>query len=141
MVLDLSTELDPALWAGLAVIGDPFNTIGLGVRGSNEGGSFSLTLWQRRGATQKVLWLETVPATASISLEAHSKSGAHLQFCFSMDGHKWQDAGAGYDASDLPAWDRALRLGLLLEGPRGSSATFRQFALKVERNRNGEIAV
>ena len=134
VILDSPMRSDPALWAGLAVIGDPFNTIGLGVRGSTERNSFSLTLWQRRGATQKVLWLQTIPATTSISLEAHSISGAHLQFCFSLDGNNWQDAGAAYDDSDLPAWDRALRLGLLLEGPKGSSATFGRFELRVERN-------
>ncbi len=140
-ILDLPTSPDPALWAGLAVIGDPFNTIGLGVRGNAEGNGMSLTLWQRRGATQKVIWLINLPSAVSIALKVQSTSGAHLQFCFSLDGHNWQEAGEAYDASDLPAWDRALRLGFLLEGPQGSSARFRKFVLRVSGSRNDTSAV
>ena len=44
-------------WMGLAVVGDPFNTIGLGLRGS------VLELWRRAGPRAEVLWQqEIVPA-------------------------------------------------------------------------------
>lgn len=128
VVLDLSLSQDPGLWAGLAVIGDPFNTVGLGIRETQEEGAL-LTLWQRRGATQKVLWQQNLKTLATLALEVKSTTGGYLQFSFSTDGHGWQNAGEAYDASDLPAWDRALRLGFLLEGPQGGSATFRHFEL------------
>ena len=130
--LDLPGRPDPALWAGLAVIGDPFNTVGLGVRGNARQDETLLMLWQRRGATEKVLWQMALPAVGAvglIGLKTQSTSGGYLQFSASLDGHSWQNAGQAYNASDLPAWDRALRLGFLLEGPQGRSATFRKFEL------------
>jgi hypothetical protein len=53
----------------------------------------------------------------------------HLQFWYSAGGAEWMKAGEPYDASDLPAWDRALRIGLMLEGPRGMKAKFSRFEL------------
>lgn len=127
--LDVPEIPEPELWAGLAVIGDPFNTVGLGLRSRSSDARFSLTLWQRRGATQQVLWQLDLPRTASIRLEVKSVSAGFLQFSFSLDGSTLQNAGEPYDASDLPAWDRALRIGFLLEGTQGGNATFRHFQL------------
>ncbi len=121
---------DPALWAGLAIVGDPFNTIGLGLRGDPDGIGSSLVLWQRRGSTQAVLWRATAPATQSIHLRVSSAVHEYLlQFSFSIDGEVWENAGEPYNPSELPAWNRALRIGLLLEGPQGRCATFRRFEL------------
>ena len=39
-----------------------------------------------------------------------------------------------YDAFDLPAWDRGLRIGLLLEGPPNHTATFHTFHLHAEQS-------
>ncbi len=124
---------DPALWAGLVVVGDPFNTIGLGMRGSHSGAGL-LQLWQRRGATQKVIWETAVEDAGSLRLRVGStRTVHHLQFAFSMDftvdDAVWQNAGDVYNAEDLPAWDRALRIGLMLEGPRGLAAIFERFRL------------
>ena len=120
-----------ALWAGLAVVGDPFNTIGLGVRGKEDGRGAHLLLWDRRGATAEVLWQNDVPTARVISVRVASVGSGHtLQFSFSLDREQWQQAGEPYDASALPAWNRALRLGLLLEGPLGSSAAFEHFQLR-----------
>ncbi|WP_263383656.1 family 43 glycosylhydrolase [Granulicella arctica] len=124
VALDLAVDSDSRLWSGLAIVGDPFNTIGLGVRGDR------LTLWQRRGATQAVLWQIAAPVGRAIYLRSTSFGAEHhLQFYFSVDGEMWQVAGDPYDASDLPAWDRGLRIGLMLEGPQGLRATFRGFEL------------
>lgn len=129
VLIDTGDGLDPALWAGLAVIGDPFNTIGIGVRGSPHGDGFVVTLWQRRGATEEVVWqMDSLPVSF-VALRVESIQGSHLQFSIALDGDSWKNAGQIYDASDLPAWDRALRLGFLLEGPQGWSAAFRQFKL------------
>ncbi len=118
----------PELWAGLAVVGDPFNTIGLGLRSDGEGGS--LTLWERRGATQTVLWQAALGSPRPVRLRVGTAGAVHeLQFAFCAEGADWVQAGGVYDASDLPAWDRALRLGLLLEGSRGRAAVFERFRL------------
>ncbi len=118
---------DRRLWAGLSIVGDPFNTVGLGVRGE------TLTLWERRGNTQRVIAETRTPADNELWIRSASSGTQHqLQFSFSGDGVRFEDFGAAYDASDLPAWDRGLRIGLMLEGPRGSSATFRNFELRAQ---------
>ncbi len=115
---------DWALWAGLAIVGDPFNTVGLGVRGPD------LVLWCRRGGWQSELWRMKVPAGERIWLRSTSVSTEHhLQFGYSADGENWTDAGETYDATDLPAWDRGLRIGLMMEGPEGKEARFSDFEL------------
>ena len=112
------------LWAGLSIVGDPFNTIGLGLRGDG------LVLWKRRGDRQEVLW-ETAAAAGPIALRCDQVGGEqHLQFQFRSEGGEWLEAGEACDASDLPAWDRGLRIGLMLEGPPGAGALFYDFALR-----------
>ena len=128
------TQPDESLWAGLSVVGDPFNTVGLGLRGRN------LILWFRRGATQGVVWQTTLPPATAVHLSARSIGQEHhLQFSYALaepdqttGNLTWHKAGEPYDASDLPAWDRGLRLGLMLEGPPGRAATFRHFELRTD---------
>ncbi len=127
VVLDIPPAADSSLWAGLAIVGDPFNTVGLGLRGD------ALVLWYRRGATQGVIWQLSLPAARTVRLSSRSLgSEHHLQFRYALDGADWQNAGGTYDASELPAWDRGLRIGLLLEGPPGRSASFHAFELRAE---------
>ena len=93
-------------WSGLAVVGDPFNTVGLGVR---EGG---MELWVRRGERAEVVWaerLEEVPER--IWLRVRSSGEAQLRFSFSVDGRVWKEAGGVVDASGLPAWIGGCGLG------------------------------
>ena len=127
--LTVSVAAEPALWAGLAMVGDPFNTIGLGLRGRADGSRHVLSLWQRRGDTQAVIWQAEVATAPVVYLQSLSVSRDHLQFSFSVDGQVWQEAGEPYDASDLPAWDRGLRIALMMEGLRGLSARYAGFQL------------
>jgi xylan 1,4-beta-xylosidase len=113
-----------ALWAGLAIVGDPFNTAGLGLRGSQ------LVLWSRRGAWAQTVWQTAAPDGALYLRASSIAPERHLQFSYSTDAVAWHEAGPAIDASDLPAWDRGLRIGLHLEGPRGRSACFRDFDLQ-----------
>ena len=139
VLLTTAAPAEPALWAGLAIVGDPFNTIGLGLRGVDRT-RHELILWQRRGDRQAVIWRGPAPA-ASVSLRVATltpeQSGWRdadaphlLQFSYSADGEAWTLAGPPYDATDLPAWDRGLRIGLMLEGPQGYSAEYREFRLQ-----------
>jgi xylan 1,4-beta-xylosidase len=115
------------LWAGLSVIGDPFNTVGLGLRGTN------LILWERRGATQREITRIPAPEAPHLILRSASFGAEHhLHFSYSTDGETFHNIGEAYDASDLPAWDRGLRIGLMLEGPQGSSAGFAHFVLRAQ---------
>ena len=131
VVLVRPASSDSSLWAGLSVIGDPFNTVGLGLRGDE------LILWCRRGSTQSVIWQTRLPPAQTRSEIIHLSSRSvgpehHLQFSYALEAGNWHKAGDTYDASDLPAWDRGLRLGLMLEGPTGRSATFQRFQLRAE---------
>ena len=116
-----------AAWAGLTVIGDPFNTIGLGIRGRE------LQLWRRAGAEATVLAQIPLPdAAQQLCLRVQAHDAAQLQFSFRTPEPSstiWTDAGASVDASSLPAWNRGLRLGLLIEGPGLTLARWSSFHL------------
>ena len=113
------------LWSGLAVVGDPFNTRGLGVRGN------VMELWIRWGERAEVVWSERLdPMPETVWLRVRSFDEAQLQFAFSPDGKRWMEAGEAVDASPLPAWDRGLRLGLMMEGPGKASVGFLDFTLR-----------
>lgn len=125
-----SEHPQPELWAGLVVVGDPFNTIGLGLDGDGEHAGGTLTLWERRGEMQSILWQTQLEGARPVQVRVGTAQTVHhLQFAYRLEGADWVDAGDVYDATDLPAWDRALRLGLLLEGPIGRAAVFERFRL------------
>ncbi len=125
VTLDIPAPPDPLLWAGLSIVGDPFNTVGLGLRGR------TLSLWCRRGDTQETIWQTDLLLARTLRLQSRRiGSEQHLQFSYALDDGAWQNAGESYDAGDLPAWDRGLRIGLMLEGPLGRSAAFQAFTLR-----------
>lgn len=127
VVLHAAGAPDAQLWAGLSIIGDPFNTVGLGLRGS------TLCLWCRRGAMQETIWQHEMTGAKRIQLSVKNVGiEHHLQFSYAVDDGAWHQAGESYDASDLPAWDRGLRIGLMLEGPLGSAAEFSGFELRAK---------
>ena len=130
VAIDIEPRLSSQLWVGLSIVGDPFNTIGLGLTGHPEVTGHLLKLWERRGNHQAIVWELTAPDVTVMYLRAKSiGSEHHVQFSFSEDGKVWHNAGTPYDATDLPAWDRGLRVGLMLEGSEGHSGTFRHFTL------------
>ncbi|RXH57791.1 family 43 glycosylhydrolase [Granulicella sibirica] len=112
-------------WSGLSIVGDPFNTIGLGLRRGD------LELWQRKGDTSQIVWSQPIdrPETP-LWLRVFSSGDLKLDFSWSHDQQTWSKAGDTIDASDLPAWDRGLRIGLMIEGPGRGTVTFRHFLLK-----------
>ena len=118
----------PTSWSGLSFVGDPFNTIGLGVRDGR------LELWHRRGEWESVTWSQIfAPDVTRIHLRATYHDARAVQFAFSFNQSRvWQNAGPHVDASNLPAWDRGLRIALMLEGPAGSTAVYEDFALKAQ---------
>ncbi len=118
-------DLPRSAWCGLSVIGDPFNTIGLGLRGR------TLELWRRAGAHAEVLWAAPVaPALATIALRVTAAGKSQLHFAFSTNTNIWRSAGHPVDATDLPAWDRGLRLGLHIEGPAATEPVYHHFCLE-----------
>ena len=117
--------LPSSAWCGLSVIGDPFNTIGLGLRGR------TVELWQRAGAHASLLWsADLTPRLNAIHLQVTAAGEAQLHFALSTDGETWRSAGRPVDASSLPVWDRGLRVGLHLEGPAATEGSFRAFCLE-----------
>jgi GH43 family beta-xylosidase len=111
-------------WCGLMLVGDPFNTIGLGVRRGE------LELWVRRGSGEHLAWSSPLPGGArGVWLRTRAMGDGNFLFDYSADGVSWSAAGGPVDASPLPAWDRGLRIALMLEGPGGTRALFREFSL------------
>lgn len=128
VTLQVPADSNEHLWIGLAIVGDPFNTIGIGLRGAR------LVLWERRGDHQRDVATAPLPATSRLQLRSKSVGDPHhVQFSYGAEGDGAHALGAVYDASELPAWDRGLRLALMLEGPRGCSAVFEHFSLKAAR--------
>lgn len=118
-------DLPRTAWCGLAVVGDPFNTIGLGLRGR------TVELWRRAGARAEIIWSgEVAPKLQRLHLQVTAAGEAQLHFALSTDGEIWRSAGRPVDATDLPAWDRGLRVGLHIEGPPATEASFHRFCLE-----------
>ncbi len=110
-------------WSGLMLVGDPFNTIGLGLRES------ALELWYRRGSREHIAWSTVFQVRPrSLWLRTGATGSAEFLFEYSLDGQRWLEVDR-VDAAPLPAWDRGLRVALVLEGPAHSCATFQCFEL------------
>lgn len=114
--------------AGLAVIGDPDNALGISFSGGK------LNVWQVKANKRTVLAETSVSATAPVQLRLSASNGDQFTFAWRADGQSWNamKTTQAVDGSYLPPWDRGLRVGLVAKGLAGSDAAFDWFKVASE---------
>ncbi len=111
--------------AGLAVIGDDDNMITLLLNNN------SLQLKTTKLKNQTILLSQKIPSVNKLYLKVVSRGARSLYFYYSLDGKVFYLLNKEtIDASFLPPWDRALRVGLKAEGEKNTIAHFKSFVLK-----------
>jgi beta-xylosidase len=109
--------------AGLTAIGDPDNAVGIAVSNGE------IMLWSLKGGTMNTIASTPAPKGGLIQLRLTTKEGDKMQFAWSADGTTWNSLNQekAVDASYLPPWDRAVRVGLTAKGPENATAAFDWF--------------
>ena len=109
----------------LAVIGNAKHAIGLGKKGD------ALDLWREDEGGHRTLWHGSSGSAGAVRLRVTSSDGGtKLAFAYSADGKQWKPAGEAIDVSKLPQWDQGLRVGLMVNGAAGETATFSRFVMR-----------
>ena len=110
-------------FAGIAVIGDLANAIGLAV------GDSKLVFWRRdKGKHQKLAEVDA-PKSARLHLRLSAEKGQIFHFAASRDGRTWIAVGEAQTGDQLPPWDRSIRVGLTAGGAENASAIFDSFQM------------
>ncbi|MFD2571497.1 family 43 glycosylhydrolase [Spirosoma soli] len=110
--------------AGLAIIGDDDNAIGLSVQNDE------LRVWKREKGNDQVITTAQLSTTKSVTLQAKVQNGKDILFGYSTDGQTFKALEtAPIDGSFLPPWDRGIRVGLTAKGTAGQTAQFDSFVL------------
>ncbi len=118
----VKSKLQNGTMAGLAAIGDQENAVGLSV------GAENLTLWTLKENKQQILAQVATPREELIQLRLVTSGGDQMEFSWSTDGTNWNTLNKQpLDASYLPPWDRAVRVGLTAKGPADATANFDWF--------------
>jgi len=117
---------------GLAIIGDAKNEVGLSRRDGE------LELWRRDQEERPVLWTKGEAPGKVMWLRVSSAGNEEASFSFSADGKVWSPAGVSVSLKELLPWDQGLRVGLLVDGPAGSSVSFTQISIAALPNQAGD---
>ncbi|WP_237586697.1 family 43 glycosylhydrolase [Pontibacter russatus] len=119
-----SSDLQGGTMAGLTAIGDSDNAVGIAL--SDE----QIVLWGMKGGSLSTIARADAPSEEEmVQLRLTAEEGDQLQFAWSADGTTWHplNEGKAVDASYLPPWDRAVRVGLTAKGPAAATAAFDWF--------------
>ena len=116
------SKLQEGTMAGLAAIGDQENATGISV------GKDSLVLWAVKENKRSTIAQVPSPDEALVQLRLVTQNGDQMKFYWSADGNTWNELNQqAFDASYLPPWDRAVRVGLTAKGPANATAAFNWF--------------
>jgi beta-xylosidase len=127
-MVSVDTQSVPAgVLAGIAVIGDSENAIGLGVR------DHQLVLWRRDKGQQKELATHPAFDAKRAFFRIEATRGRSFKFMARPDLSAWTPIGESQDGNNLPPWDRSLRVGLNVFGGTNAQATFREFSIFVSK--------
>ena len=116
---------------GLAIVGGAHNQIGLSRRGDN------VELWRSDSAGRHVMWTHHETFARVLWVRVAVTAHAEASFSFSTDGETWSSASQAISVKNLLPWDQGLRVGLVVDGAAGSSASFVHFTTKAD---GGEVA-
>lgn len=124
-VAELTVATTKGAMGSLAVIGNAHHATGLGRKGD------ALELWREDDKGRQVLWHGSAGKAAALRLRAASSDGStKLAYSYSKDGKQWTPAGETVDVTKLPQWDQGLRVGLVVNGVAGETATFSHFVMR-----------
>lgn len=111
--------------AGLAVIGDEKNLIGITLLKDK------LSVWKIQGNQKYLLEEKSLSIKNGIQLRAVAENGNKINFFYSVDGDDFQKLNANtVDGAYLPPWDRAIRVGVVAIGSKAAKAVFDDFVLE-----------
>lgn len=113
--------------AGIAAIGDPENALGVSV-GNNK-----IVLWMTKKGENQVLAQANAPAAPSVQLRLSAIDGSQFSGAWSTDGTTWNELKSGtgaIDASYLPPWDRAVRIGVVAKGAPSAQVAYDWFRVQ-----------
>jgi hypothetical protein len=114
--------------AGLAVVGDQENALGLAA-----GRDGNVVLWRRQKNQHEMVATSTTPKSAWLWLRVTARDGHLFHFAYSRNGRDWTDVGTELDGDYLPPWDRGLRVALTAGGATGMSARFGSLRILPQR--------
>ena len=110
--------------AGLAAIGDEDNMLGISLVGGK------VRVWKREKGALTITYEKSLPKSKAVFFRLNVRNGSQMNFSYSVDGKTFTEAGSGsLDASFLPPWDRAVRVGLVSIGQNTTKAVFENFIL------------
>lgn len=109
---------------GIGIIGDDKNYIAaIYIDGSIQ------CIQVKDGKEQSVGDL-SVPVKKEIHLRVNVTASKNISFSYSVNGSRYTEITTqSIDASYLPPWDGALRVGLISKGKKGEVASFKNFTL------------
>jgi xylan 1,4-beta-xylosidase len=110
--------------AGIALIGDDKNMIRCTLNGTQ------VVVSSLRDGIETVVEKRDVGKVKYIHLRMTVKDGSDITYSFSNDGSDYKTIAGGPSGHDLPPWDRATRVGLIVSGKKGKAASFDEFILR-----------
>ena len=117
-------------FAGIAAVGDPYNALAL------MAGNGQVQIWHLKNGGHQCLSQAYVEPCDALSLRIEVWGGQRYRFAFSTDGTTWQPMPTenfSLNGTYLPPWDRGVRIGLVAQGPEGSTATFNNLIIRNKR--------
>jgi xylan 1,4-beta-xylosidase len=120
----IPVELSVGAEAGLVAFGDRADLLALVTDGK------TIRLESHRRGERVSLAEAPIPAGATmIRLRIASVDGKLFRFATQNADGRWRELGENIDGSFLPPWDRGVRTGLYVSGPKAARASFDYFSL------------
>jgi xylan 1,4-beta-xylosidase len=110
-------------FAGLVVYGDRANEIDFVTDGRR------IQIWSRRRQLRSTVADVSAGAAAPVALRVACIGGNAFRFAVRSVEGKWQEVGTETDGAFLPPWDRGVRVGLCVAGPKSTQASFTYFTM------------
>jgi beta-xylosidase len=123
-----ASSLTPGFLAGLAIIGDPENALGISIAGDGN-----VSVWKRQKNQHEIVTTGTAPRSPTLWLRLSARNGHLFKFAFSTNGRNWTDVGPELNGDYLPPWDRGLRVALTAGGAAGAPARFNSLRIMPAR--------
>lgn len=108
-------------FAGLVVYGDRVNQLALVTDGQ------TVQVWSQRRNERTTVAEAKTSGGAAIRLRVACVDGNRFRFAVQGSGGKWTELASETDGSFLPPWDRGVRTGVYVSGPKQAAGSFDYF--------------